>query len=132
MPATGAQDGEQTIPNFLAEGLDLADWVEIAAPRPYAIAATTEDMFPFAGAKATYEEAKRLYALYGVEDKLQFITGPGRHGNLGPISPQIMAFMLKYLKNETGQPTFTPYRPEHPDDLTVTPTGQVATSIMGV
>jgi cephalosporin-C deacetylase-like acetyl esterase len=131
MPATGAQDGEQTIPNFLADGLDLADWVEIAAPRPYAIVATTEDMFPFAGAKATYAEAKRLYALYGVEDKLQFITGPGGHGNLGPISPQIMAFMLKYLKNETGQPVFAPYRPEHPDDLTVTPTGQIATSIAG-
>lgn len=131
LPATGAQDAEQTIPGFLANGLDLADWVELAAPRPYAIVATTEDMFPFAGAQATYKEAKRIYGLYGVADKLQFITGPGHHGNLGPITPQIVTFLLKYLKNDTNPPLLSPYHFKNLDELIVTPTGQISTSIIG-
>jgi cephalosporin-C deacetylase-like acetyl esterase len=130
MAATGAQDAEQTIPDFLEQGLELADWVELAAPRPYAIISTTEDMFPYAGAKQSYEEAKRIYGLYGAGDKLQWITGPGGHGNLGPISQQILAFMVRNLKSDSVMPpTFTPYRPANPDDLIVTPTGQVSTSL---
>ena len=45
-PTQGPQDAEQTIPSFAAEGLDFADWVELAAPRPYAIVSTMQDMFP--------------------------------------------------------------------------------------
>jgi len=50
-PTQGPQDAEQTLPRFAAEGLDFADWVELAAPRPYAIVSTMQDMFPFAGAQ---------------------------------------------------------------------------------
>ncbi|MGN6817445.1 MAG: alpha/beta hydrolase, partial [Sphingomonas sp.] len=39
----GPQDGEQSIPGFIAAGLDLPDWVELAAPKPYAVISTTED-----------------------------------------------------------------------------------------
>src|SRR6185437_1363310 len=48
LPSIGPQDAEQSTPGFIASGLDFPDWVELAAPRPYAIIATTEDMFPFA------------------------------------------------------------------------------------
>src|SRR4029077_8100582 len=34
---TGVQEAEQSLPGFLAEGLDIPDWVELAAPKPYAI-----------------------------------------------------------------------------------------------
>ncbi|MEO5822973.1 MAG: acetylxylan esterase [Vicinamibacteraceae bacterium] len=33
MPGNGPQDAEQTLPRFIASGLDFADWVELAAPR---------------------------------------------------------------------------------------------------
>ena len=64
LPAIGAQDAEQSTPNFIASGLDFPDWVELAAPRPYAIIATTEDMFPFAGAQKTEAEARRFYGFF--------------------------------------------------------------------
>lgn len=64
LPTLGPQDGEQSIPHFVASGLDLPDWIELAAPRPYAVIATYSDMFPFAGARATVTEARRLYALF--------------------------------------------------------------------
>src|SRR3984885_2764681 len=60
----GPQDGEQSIPHFIAEGLDFPDWVELAAPRPYAVIATYSDMFPFAGARSTVVEARRFYSLF--------------------------------------------------------------------
>ncbi|HEY1756223.1 MAG TPA: acetylxylan esterase [Bryobacteraceae bacterium] len=130
--ATGVQEAEQSIPNFIEEGLDFGDYVELFAPKPYAIISTTEDMFPFAGAKQTHDEALGVYKLYGAEDKLQWITGPGGHGNLGPISPAILGFFLHYLKDApAGDAAFSPLRIQNPADLLCTPTGQVSTSIGG-
>ena len=95
--ATGVQEAEQSIPHFIEQGLDFADWVELFAPKPYAIISTMSDMFPFEGARQTYDEVKRIYKLYGAEDRLQWITGPGGHGNLGPISPAILGFFIHHL-----------------------------------
>jgi cephalosporin-C deacetylase-like acetyl esterase len=64
LPTLGPQDAEQSTPNFIASGLDFPDWVEVAAPRPYAIISTAQDMFPYAGALATATEARRFYALF--------------------------------------------------------------------
>jgi cephalosporin-C deacetylase-like acetyl esterase len=130
--ATGAQEAEQSIPYFIEQGLDFGDWVELFAPKPYAIISTTNDMFPFDGARQTYEEAKRIYGIYDSSERLQWITGPGGHGNLGPVSPAILGFFLHYLKGApAGDAAFTPAHPTRPDDLLVTPTGQVSTSIGG-
>jgi cephalosporin-C deacetylase-like acetyl esterase len=64
LPALGPQDGEQSTPGFIAAGLDFPDWIELAAPRPYAVVATYSDMFPFAGARASVTEARRFYSLF--------------------------------------------------------------------
>ncbi len=96
LPGNGPQDAEQTLPRFLASGLDFADWVELAAPRPFAIVAFDEDFFPIAGAKWTYEEARSFYSLYRAEDKLVFINGRGGHCNLGPVASEVLSF-LNYL-----------------------------------
>jgi hypothetical protein len=77
LSSIGPQDAEQSIPNFISSGLDFPDWIEMFAPRPYAVISTTEDMFPFAGARQSYGEAKRIYSLYGAGDHLQWITGSG-------------------------------------------------------
>jgi len=133
--ATGVQEAEQSIPHFVEpsldfQGLDFGDWVEAFAPKPYAIISTTNDMFPFEGARHTYDEAKRIYGIYGSAENLQWITGPGGHGNLGPISPAILGFFLHHLKGApAGDAAFTAERPQRVEDLLVTPTGQVSTSI---
>jgi cephalosporin-C deacetylase-like acetyl esterase len=127
----GAQDAEQSIPHFIEQGMDFADWVEAFAPKPYAIVSTRDDMFPFEGARQTHDEAERIYSLYGAGDRLQWITGPGGHGNLGPISPQILAFFTKNLKGSDAESAFTALRVQRREDLQVTPTGQVSTSLGG-
>ncbi|HUZ94788.1 MAG TPA: acetylxylan esterase [Edaphobacter sp.] len=145
LPAIGPQDAEQSTPNFIASGLDFPDWVELAAPRPYAIIATTEDMFPFAGAQKSEAESRRFYGLFNADVDLEFLTGPGHHGNLGPIQARIVSFFLKHLQPDAdaAHPVLPPPRkpgaspfalPEGitKDDLQVTSTGQVATSFPDV
>jgi cephalosporin-C deacetylase-like acetyl esterase len=169
LPALGPQDSEQSTPNFIASGLDFPEWVELAAPRPYAIISTAQDMFPYAGALATVTESRRFYALFDPASAgtptsnptpgiptgptlnpdtsnsipttapLQWITGIGRHGNLGPITSQIVSFFLTHLAHSDAAPILPP--PPAPgaspfalpanlakDALQVTPTGQVSTS----
>ncbi len=151
LPSIGPQDSEQSIPNFIASGLDFPDWSELFAPKPYAIIATTEDMFPFAGAQSTEKESRAFYTLFNASDNLAFITGPGRHGNLRPILPQILDFFTTHLhpthttdpssppesqsaaaERPAGEAATRPAGPPPPAlppaDTQVTPTGQVATS----
>ncbi len=66
LPSIGPQDAEQSIPGFIAAGLDFPEG-GAAAPRPYAIIATTEDMFPFAGAQKSEAEARQFYQLFGAD-----------------------------------------------------------------
>lgn len=127
----GPQDAEQSIPFFLERGLDLPDWIEAAAPRPYAVVATTADMFPIDGARAAYAEAKRFYGLMGAEDQITMIEGPGGHGNLGPIAPQIVAFFTKTLMDRPAARPFASLPVGDPARLRVTPTGQLSTSVGG-
>jgi cephalosporin-C deacetylase-like acetyl esterase len=182
LPSIGPQDSEQSTPNFIASGLDFPDWVELAAPRPYAIISTAQDMFPYAGALATATESRRFYALFDPASSgtsknlssfaagggpafvpsiptgptlnpdtsnsipataaLQWITGIGRHGNLRPLTGQIVSFFLVHLAHSDAAPLLPP-PPEPganpfalPAGITasafqVTPTGQVSTSYPG-
>ncbi len=130
LPGNGPQDAEQTLPNFLAAGLDFADWVELAAPRAYAIVAFEKDFFPIGGAKWTFEEARRIYSLYGMESNIQLIHGQGGHCNLGPVTDQLMAFLMSHLfPGSTTVKEFQRLRLNNFDKLTVTSTGQVSTSL---
>ena len=138
LPSIGPQEAEQSIPNFIASGYDLADWVELAAPRPYAIISTASDMFPYAGAKASVSEARRFYSLFdpastgtptgqpapGIPTgptlnpdtantisptaSLQWITGIGGHGNLRPLQQQIAQFFLTHLAHSSAAPILNP------------------------
>lgn len=102
----GPQDAEQSIPNFISSGLDLPDWIELAAPRPYAVVATTQDMFPIDGARAAFDEASRFYGLFGAQDRLTLIEGPGRHGALAPVAPRILGFFNQWIGPDQRSQTF--------------------------
>jgi len=129
LPAAGPQEAEQTIPKFLASGLDFADWLLLAAPKSYAIVSTENDYFPLDGARQTYEEVKRYWKLYDWEDRIEWITGPGGHGALGPVSGRILGFLARWLKDEKTAPEFRQFPAMRREELLVTPTGQLSTSI---
>jgi cephalosporin-C deacetylase-like acetyl esterase len=135
LPSIGPQDAEQSISNFIASGLDFPDWIELAAPRPYAVISTASDMFPYAGARASVIEGRRFYSLFdptaagtptnqpepGIPTgptlnpdtsdtiaptaPLQWITGIGGHGNLRPLQSQIVSFFLTHLAHSAASPS---------------------------
>lgn len=126
----GPQDGEQSIPGFIAAGLDIADWIELAAPKPYAVISTTEDMFPFAGASAAVAEAQRFWAIDGAADRFHWFTGPGPHGAIAPMGDKIVGFFRDALRAKGPARPFAALRPDDPAQLDATETGQLSTSPM--
>jgi cephalosporin-C deacetylase-like acetyl esterase len=64
LPSLGPQDAEQSTPRFISPGFDFPDLIELAAPRPYAVISTYNDMFSFDGARSSVIEARRFYSLF--------------------------------------------------------------------
>jgi len=95
-------DSEQSLPNFLAAGLDQADYVELFAPKPWLIASTLGDFFTPEGARQVFEEAQRWYHLYQAEEKVQWVVGPGEHGTPPVVREAIYAWMIRWLKGGRG------------------------------
>ena len=122
-------DSEQDIPNFLADGLDQTDFVELFAPKPWLITSTKEDFFTVEGARQVFEEARRWYGIYGAEQKIDFVVGPGKHGTPLEVRERIYDWMIRWLNNGQGDSREQTVH-AHPDhELWATRTGQIATSL---
>jgi cephalosporin-C deacetylase-like acetyl esterase len=118
-------DSEMSLPQFLANGFDLADLIELPAPLPWLLLATTEDYFNPEGARPVYEEARKFYGLYDAADRVQFSVAPGPHGTPKESREAIYGFLSKWLKDGRGDTTDTPVHQYTNLELRVTPTGAV-------
>ncbi len=98
-------DSEQSLPGFVAAGLDLADYIELFAPKPWLISSTREDFFPLAGARAAVEEARKWYGMYDAPDKIKWAVGPGGHGTPLEIREAIYDWMIRWLRDGDGSAT---------------------------
>ncbi|MGC8794471.1 MAG: alpha/beta hydrolase family protein, partial [Bryobacteraceae bacterium] len=76
----GPQDAEQNFASFLADGLDIADFLIAFAPKPLKVMAAIRDFFPIEGARAAYREARRIYEILGAADRIDFFEYDDRHG----------------------------------------------------
>jgi dienelactone hydrolase len=114
-------DTEMTFPEFLARGLDVADYVELTAPTPWLIQATEADYFTPAGARLVYEEARHWYGMYGAENKLGFFVGPGPHGTPLVSREAVYQWMIRWLKDGQGDFHEQPVHLYTNFDLLVTP-----------
>ncbi len=129
---TGPQDAEQQFPDQFESGLNHADLVEAFAPKPYLICSTSEDFFPIAGSRKTFQESRRIYALLGAEEKISTSYDSGPHGTTQRQREAIYAWMNRWLKGQNGEISPEPaIQTEYEEDLLCTPTGQVSTSLGG-
>ena len=118
-------DSEQSVPGFVAAGLDQTDYVELFAPKPWLITSTEEDFFTPAGARQVFDEAQGWYKLFDASDRVKWVVGPGGHGTPLVVREAIYDWMIRWLANGSGSPrdeTIT-LLPDHA--LWVTPNGQV-------
>ena len=118
-------DSEQSVPGFLASGLDQTDYVELFAPKPWLIASTEGDFFTPPGARQVLEEAQRFYELYDAADRVKWVVGPGGHGTPKVVREAIYEWMIRFLANGSGtvEEEAVTLLPDH--ELQVTPRGQV-------
>jgi dienelactone hydrolase len=118
-------DSEQSVPGFLAAGLDQTDYVELFAPKPWLITSTEEDFFTPAGAKQVFDEAQGWYKLFDASDRVKWVVGPGGHGTPLVVREAIYDWMIRWLANGSGSAREEPVTllPDH--QLRVTPTGEV-------
>jgi len=126
----GPQDAEQNFYRGVAGGIDHADFLEVRAPRPALILATTRDFFSIQGARETVAEAGNCYQAFGKADNLAISEDDAGHASTKKNREATYAFFQKYL-NLPGSPADEPVSYLLAEELQVTSTGQVANSLGG-
>jgi len=125
--ATMGPDAEMIFPDFLASGLDTADFVEQSAPTPWLLETTQTDQYHFSheGVRMVYDEARRWYSLYHAEDNVGYLMGPGSHGLPLVSREAIYQWMTRWLKNGQGDTHEQPVKMYSNHELQVTSSGNV-------
>jgi hypothetical protein len=118
-------DSEQSFPFFLSSGLDVADYIELFAPKPWLINSTIGDFFPIEGARHAYQEALDWYRIYNAEDNIHWAVGPGPHGTPLEVREAIYEWMIRWLKDGRGNFREEPVEMLPDFDLLATQAGQV-------
>ena len=132
--SVGVQDGEQNFYHGIENGIDHADFIEIRAPKPTLIMATTNDFFSIQGARETYAEAKRIYELSGKSDNIEIVEDIHHHGYTIKNREALYAFFQKHLHPEySGPGSSIEEEPEFMPEIELqkTSTGQLSTTIGG-
>ena len=127
----GPQDAEQEPINGIVRGIDLADLLLVRAPKPTLIIATTGDYFGIQGFRESAKEARKIYMAYDRE--ADFDTAEDilpRHGATPKNREAMYSFFQKALNNP-GTSKEEKIEPLSPEELQVTATGQVYTSLKG-
>ncbi len=125
--ATSGPHGEMAFPHFLASGLDIADFVELSAPKPWLLESTERDEFGFSheGVQLVYQEAQEFYDLYHARDRLGFLVAPGSHGMALAARESLYRWMIRWLNDGEGDYHEQPVKMFSDGELRVTRTGQV-------
>jgi len=123
----GVGDAEQIL--SLKKGFDQSDLIEIRAPKPTLIVATTQDFFSIQGTHDVFREAQKAYTAFGKPENIILAEDDAEHSCTTKNREAIVAFFQKFL-NQPGDP-------KEAEDIEVldekelwaTPTGQVITSL---
>jgi dienelactone hydrolase len=122
-----SSDPEQDIFGFVSAGIDHAGLLALLVPRPALVCAARLDFFPIEGTRESFAEAKRLYEIAGVGERIERAEANQRHGLTLPLRAAVYQWFDRWL---AGKPSSTPAaefpvvtRPDK--DLRVCPEGQV-------
>lgn len=126
----GPQDAEQNFLHGIAEGLDHADLLAVRAPKPALMITTTRDIFNIQGARETYKEVARIYEAYDKADNFSMVEDDAAHASTLKNREAMYAFFQEHL-DLPGNPKDEETIPLTPEELQVTPTGQVASAYPG-
>lgn len=98
----GPQDAEQNIFGQLDFGLNHLGYVAMRAPKATLMVCKTKDFFPIRGSLATQKIAEGVYAAAGDAAAYDLFAAPGGHGWVESTRSASVAWMRRWLKNETA------------------------------
>jgi dipeptidyl aminopeptidase/acylaminoacyl peptidase len=130
LESIGVQDGEQNFYHETSSGIDHADFLEIRAPKPTLIMATTGDFFSIQGSRETFTDLKRVYTIFKKPDNIQITEDDGEHGYTRKNREAMYAFFQKHLQLP-GSSSELEVDYASAQELQKTPTGQLSTSLGG-
>jgi len=130
LESIGPQDAEQNFYHGIASGIDHADLLEVRAPKPAMLIATTRDYFSIQGSRETYQEVKKSYQAKGFEANFVMAEDDYTHGYTQKTREATYAFFQKHL-NLPGSSADEELELLSPEELQVTDTGQISTSLGG-
>ena len=126
----GPQDAEQNMFNVIQKGIDHPDFLLVRAPKPALMITTTGDFFSIQGARETSKEVAGIYKAFGKEDHFGMVEDDGPHASTKKNREAMYAFFQKHLNNP-GNSTDEETQAFAPEEVRVTDTGQVSTSLGG-
>lgn len=128
LESIGPQDAEQNFYAGLAEGIDHADLLEVRAPKPVLVMATTRDFFNIQGVRETVREVQRIYQAAGAPENLETVEDDLGHGTTQKSREALYAFFQKHL-GLPGDPAEQSIEWLQPEELQITKTGQLTTAM---
>jgi cephalosporin-C deacetylase-like acetyl esterase len=127
----GGQDAEAEFYRSLSSGITLEDLLEVRAPKPTMLTFVSRDEYlSLQGAREAFREAGKEYAAMGKPENLVMTEDDSKHWMTHKIREAIYAFFMKHF-NVPGDTTEVEAEILTADELTVTPTGQIATYLGG-
>jgi len=127
----GVQDAETIFVRGVAEGLTFEDLLEVRAPKPTLLTFVSRDQYlSIQGARESLREAKKAYTLLGYENNLDLVEDDFEHWMTPKIRLKIYEFFMHHF-DLPGDPAEEDVTIIPATELTVTPTGQISTSLGG-
>jgi len=130
LESTGPQDAEQNFYHGIVNGIDHADLLEVRAPKPTLLIATTRDFFSIQGARETAAEVKNAYRLLGKPDNFFMVEDDAPHQSTLKNREAMYAFFQKHLELP-GSSRNVKTDTLSSKELQITETGQIKTSLQG-
>ena len=136
-PPGASDDAEQNIVGSLPLGIDRGDLLLAFAPKPLLVCYTTHDegvTYSPVYEEATrniYEELRSVYGLFGTKDRVGLFASHLPHGLDFFNRSQIYAWFNKWLDNPDAGTDEADFDIVPENQLNVTTTGQVLTSLGG-
>jgi len=130
LQSIGPQDAEQNFFNAIIRGFDHGDLLIVRAPKPALMITTSRDMFNIQGVLETEAEVARVYKAYGSMENFSRTEDDAPHASTKKNREAMYAFFRKHLNNP-GSTLDEEVQILTKDEIRVTSTGQVSTSLGG-
>jgi cephalosporin-C deacetylase-like acetyl esterase len=126
----GPNDAEQNFYHGIANGIEHADLFAVRVPKPALLIATTRDFFSIQGVEETATEIEQAYTAFGKKDHFKQVDDDAGHSSTKKNREAMYAFFQKHL-NLPGDSTDLDVEVLNSEELKITDTGQISTSIGG-